>query len=291
MQIIYYYQTFCGLKQILDNPNWITTINLSSIHFGNGDNKPYIHLNDNPPDDPIFDNLWMEIAQIQKSGVKIILMVGGAGGGYFYLFNNYDKCFKLLEKTIRNYNIQGIDLDIEESVNILDVIKLIVHLKQTFGNDFIITMAPVLYSLQYDVKGLGDFCYKKLYNLVGDKISWFNVQSYYSYTSTDYDLMIKNGYPANKLVLGMISSQFDKNTFTNALDTIKTLKNKYTDFGGCYVWEYFDAPPDNNNHSIWAKEIYELTNVKYVKYIISLIIICLSIVFYLYFNIFVYTIF
>ena len=43
-RIIYYYQTFTGLKPIL-NKDIVTHIHLSSIHFGtNSDNSPYIHL-------------------------------------------------------------------------------------------------------------------------------------------------------------------------------------------------------------------------------------------------------
>ena len=50
-KIIYYYQTFTGLTDILkgDSIN-VTHIHLSSIHFGsNDDGSPYIHLNDNNP--------------------------------------------------------------------------------------------------------------------------------------------------------------------------------------------------------------------------------------------------
>ena len=56
--IIYYYQTLCGLDDILNEKNpKVSHIYVSSIHFGkNLDGTPYIHLNDHVPDDKIFNN-------------------------------------------------------------------------------------------------------------------------------------------------------------------------------------------------------------------------------------------
>ena len=46
-RIIFYYQTFNGLKDILHEDTKVTHIHLSSTHFGlNNDNSPY-YLNDN----------------------------------------------------------------------------------------------------------------------------------------------------------------------------------------------------------------------------------------------------
>ena len=58
-RIIYYYQTFKGLKDILVPDTMVTHIHVSSIHFGNNlDNSPYIHLNDYDPNNKIFDDVW-----------------------------------------------------------------------------------------------------------------------------------------------------------------------------------------------------------------------------------------
>ena len=47
-RIIYYYQTFVGLKPILVENTPVTHIHLSAVHFGkNKDGTPYIHINDN----------------------------------------------------------------------------------------------------------------------------------------------------------------------------------------------------------------------------------------------------
>ena len=99
-KIIYYYQTFTTLKPILVKDTVVTHIHLSSIHFGVTDDSnkdPYIHLNDNHPDDPIFDNVWKELDEADKLGIEIILMIGGAGGAFAKLFSNYNVYYNLLK--------------------------------------------------------------------------------------------------------------------------------------------------------------------------------------------------
>ena len=95
-KIIYYYQSFVGLKSILNQKNVIVTdIFISSIHFGiNIDGSPYIHLNNYPPDDNIFDNVWKEAEKAHKLGIRIHLMVGGAGGAYGALYTNFEVYYK-----------------------------------------------------------------------------------------------------------------------------------------------------------------------------------------------------
>ena len=84
-RIIFYYQTLTDLTPII-NKNLVTHIHLSAIHFGiNQNNEPYIHLNDYEPDNKIFNNVWKQIEECQKNNIKIILMIGGAGGAFTYL--------------------------------------------------------------------------------------------------------------------------------------------------------------------------------------------------------------
>ena len=42
---------------------------------------PYIHLNNCPPNDPKFDEVWEEMTWAQNRGIRVVLMIGGAGGG------------------------------------------------------------------------------------------------------------------------------------------------------------------------------------------------------------------
>ena len=102
-RIIYYYQTFTDLSPILVENSPVTHIHLSAIHFGNNpDGTPYIHLNNHPPNDPIFDKMWGQINKAHDLGIKIVLMVGGAGGAYTDLFNNFDTYYSFLYQTIKN---------------------------------------------------------------------------------------------------------------------------------------------------------------------------------------------
>ena len=114
-RIIYYYQTFSGLDKILYSGTPVTHIHLSAIHFGmNPDGSPYIHLNDNSPDASCFDDVWAQIKTASKLGIKIVLMVGGAGGAFTNLFSNYDIYFPMLMSVLRLHpEIIGVDLDVD----------------------------------------------------------------------------------------------------------------------------------------------------------------------------------
>jgi chitinase len=242
MKIIYYYQTFCGLKNIINDPdNNVSHIHVSSIHF----DKDCIHLNDNSPYSNIFNTLWNELKIVTlKKNITIILMVGGAGGAFQQLFVDFEKYYKMLFDLIDDKKdiIKGVDLDIEEEVDINNVIKLINRLKSDFGKDFIISMAPIESSLETDNEGMGGFIYKDLFFKVGGLIDYFNVQCYYDYSEKTFDTIVKNGYPPEKINMGMMSYQYNN----NVPNIITKLRVKYN-FGGIFDWEYNDAVK-NWNH-------------------------------------------
>jgi hypothetical protein len=147
--------------------------------------------------------------------------------------------------------ITGIDLDIEETVKINDVKMLINRITADFGDDFIISMAPVSSSLESDGNGMGNFSYKELYNSEeGKYINWFNCQCYNSYTFETFDNIVKNGYSPDKIVMGMESGQFNDSSYT---DEIKKIKSVYPLVCGVYDWEYLDAPPNKDDPSEWAR--------------------------------------
>lgn len=259
-KVCYYYQTFCGLDELVKNPSIVDTIIVSSIHFGdNMYGAPYIHLNDLPPDNKAFDIVWEQTKTLSKCGVEIMLMLGGAGGGYEDLFSNYEVYYGMLKDTIKSYTwITGIDLDIEESVSIPNIKMLIRDINRDFGKDFTITMAPLSSSLMFNESGMGGFIYKDLYNSPeGQCITRFNVQAYGSYSYDTFKAMVDNGYPPEKLVLGMLSGQFNQKTFKQALNEISKIKSAYPNMGGVFDWEYFDAPP-NKYPSGWAEAMSEI---------------------------------
>ena len=262
-KIIYYYQTFIGLQSILNNPIKTTHIIVSSIHFGKDKNdKLYIHLNDYPPQNKKFNQLWIDLKKVYDKGITIMLMIGGAGGAYSTWFENeetYKKGLQLLKNIISNNSfIKGIDLDIEENVSLLNVQKVIRDLKTIYGKQFIITMAPVCNSLMYNYPGLGGFIYKDLMNTdEGKMIDWFNGQFYFQYSKDMFEQCVKNDYNPSNIIFGMISSNF-VNNFDKALEEIKKVKQEYPNFGGVYIWEYCNSPPDNKNPCIWSQEISKI---------------------------------
>jgi hypothetical protein len=264
-RIIYYYQTFCGLNDILkDDPINVSHIHISSIHFGKNKNgSNYIHLNDNNPEDKIFDNLWIDITKAYNKGIKIVLMVGGAGGAFTDLFLNFDIYYNLLKNTIKNHKeIGGIDLDIEETCDIDNVKMLIKKIDADFGKDFIISMAPVSNSLKTDCVGMGGFSYKELYNSnEGKRINYFNGQFYGDFGYESYKEVIINGYPQEKIIMGMLSGLYDPISFKNSLLEVKKIKNEYKNFGGVFVWEYIDCPPNKKDHGIWANEMNKIIKI------------------------------
>ena len=132
-QLIFYYQTFISLKPLFDNNILPTHIQISSIHFGKDKNKnSYIHLNDHPPNSPIFNSMWEEIEIAHNLGVKIKLMIGGAGLAFQEMFSNFNLYYEMLKNVLKSHPyICGVDLDIEENVDLNDVIKLVNTLKKT----------------------------------------------------------------------------------------------------------------------------------------------------------------
>ena len=70
--------------------------------FGKNTDKPYIHLNNNVPDNKLFDELWLQTEKASVEGCKIMLMMGGAGGAYQQLFSDFNTFYPLLVKTIND---------------------------------------------------------------------------------------------------------------------------------------------------------------------------------------------
>ena len=260
MKTIYYYQSFCGLDKLSSHIKDIDVIIVSSIHFGSFKNDPYIHLNNYDPESPKFDEVWKEVKELHVKGVQILLMVGGAGGAYENLFKDFETYYELLKNTLNKHPyISGIDLDIEEEVDVNKVKKLMNRLMKDFGKDFILTMAPVGESLMTDGQGMGGFSYKELYNSEeGKYIKWFNTQCYNSYTLETYDSIIKNGYPPEKVVFGMLSGDYDD--FNTSLNEIKKVVTKYPKMNGVMIWEYITSPPDKNDPSQWCASIKKISN-------------------------------
>ena len=260
MRKIIYYQTFCDIKNIKNTG--ITHIHVSSIHFGVNNNNKYIHLNNYNPYNKIFDNVWTELEEAHGCNINIILMVGGAGGGYRAMFNSdadFEQYYSLLKNLITTKKIiSGIDLDVEEQVSLENIKKLITKINSDFGNDFIISMAPIQYALETNTPGLGGFIYKDLIESTeGKKISYLNTQFYNTFSLESYEKIIQNGYSPNKIIMGMIAS--NPQTMKDNYQQLKETYNKYkTNFGGTFLWEYY---LDKN----WINDIDKILSNQVIK--------------------------
>jgi hypothetical protein len=247
-RVIYYYQTLTDLSPIIKNLNpttgkpYTTDINLASFHLGPQNDGTSIHLNDTPPNSPVFNPRWQQLGQLQSMGVRLHMMLGGAACcSYQSLFSNWNTLYPVLKQTLQQHHFDGIDLDIEEEVTLRDVEHLIDQLSSDLGSGFDITLAPVASDL-IDGRGLSGFNYKDLYQSPeGAKIAWFNTQFYSGFgslaTTSDYERIISNGFPPDKVVAGMLGNPHDGSGYVNVNQvarTVKQLTTTHTNFRGVF---------------------------------------------------------
>lgn len=63
--------------------------------------------------------MWQEVATLQSYGVTVRMMLdGAAAGSYPVLFENWDTFYLILQGTLQQYNLNGIDLDVEGNVTL-----------------------------------------------------------------------------------------------------------------------------------------------------------------------------
>jgi hypothetical protein len=101
-RLVAYIQTFrsvdggpLSLLPLLQENTGVTHVLLSAVHLNEqpGD----INLNDHPPGDPMYDNLWSEAKQLQEGGIKVMMMLGGAARGTFQRISGDDASVSPLE--------------------------------------------------------------------------------------------------------------------------------------------------------------------------------------------------
>jgi hypothetical protein len=68
------------LQPLIRNPA-VTHVNIAAFHI----NGPgWIHLNDFPPSNTIYNTLWKEVEELKNSGIKVMAMLGGASRGSYW---------------------------------------------------------------------------------------------------------------------------------------------------------------------------------------------------------------
>jgi chitinase len=204
---------------------------------------------------------------LQAAGIKVIGMLGGAAKGSFTRLDQDEVTFESyyipLRDLIRERGLDGLDLDVEEPMSLGGVIRLIDRLKSDFGEAFIITLAPVAAALMSDrpEHNLSGFSYEALEVMRGNQIAWYNTQFYCGWgdvSKTDgYDFIVARGYPAHKIVIGMVTNPSNGSgwvPFEILQEVLITLKTRYPGFGGVMGWEYFNSlPGDRAEPWKWAQ--------------------------------------
>lgn len=266
-RVVVYYQThhlddaLVSPVELLRHSPSLTAIIVGAIHINAepGD----ITLNDDPADHPKNDDMWAELAAVRTQGVAVIGMLGGAAVGSFGRLEgeNLARYYPHLKGLITRYQLDGVDLDIEEDITLDGVRQLIDVLRADFGPDFIITLAPVATAL-CGGGNLSGFDYEELYKSHGSEIAWMNTQFYCGWgvldRTAEYDAIISRGvFPASKVVAGTSTHPLPGKGFVEPAvltETVAQLAAAYPDFGGMSSWEYFNSEPGGTGAPWeWAK--------------------------------------
>ncbi|WP_406639587.1 glycosyl hydrolase family 18 protein [Amycolatopsis sp. WGS_07] len=266
-RVVVYYQTthqngsYISPLGLTDHDTGVTDVIVGAVHLNDGGTMT---LNDDPPSDPKFTQMWADLATMQSKGVHALAFVGGAAKGSFQrLEQDFDTYYPLLRNLIRDHSLSGIDLDVEEQMSNDALNRVIDALRTDFGPDFLITLAPVATELSGG-GGLSGLDYDRLYRERGDKISWFNAQFYCGWGSladtSGYDQIVSHGVvPASKVVAGTVTNPANCNGYVDMptlKNTVSSLVGKYSDFGGIDGWEYFNSlPGDTGAPWEWAQQI------------------------------------
>ena len=230
-----------------------------------------IHLNDFPPSDPHFNTVWAEAKVLKDAGVKIMGMVGGAAAGSFSTSTldgddtTFEHYYGQLRDVIINFGLQGMDLDVEQSMSQAGITRLVDRLFEDFGKDFIITLAPVASALR-NGGNLSGFDYEDLEAAAGVAIDFYNAQFYNGFGSMTntvaFDSVISNGWSPQKIVVGQITTPANGGQyvpFDTLNTTISQLRTKYGEIGGIMGWEYFNSEPGGTSEPWeWAQEMTKI---------------------------------
>ncbi|KAK1220321.1 hypothetical protein PQX77_016916 [Marasmius sp. AFHP31] len=267
-RVVMYYQTqkqYGRYISPLPLLNYITHLFLAAFHLNMGNIGPdIVHLNDFMPSDPYYAPMWPDIAIMQANGVKVVGMLGGAAPGTYECLVDglFDTYYPPLRDVVRDYKLDGLDLDVEEYVSPQTIERLILQLRADFGEDFIITLAPVASALTRE-GNISGFDYIDLEHNLGRYINWYNAQFYSGFGTffpeQEYIDVIEYGQGINPdrvvaLVLTNPENGYGYISEESVVESISKLMEKYgTNWGGVGGWEYFNSLPDANRPYLWAQ--------------------------------------
>lgn len=279
-RVITYYQTHhdsqgkhISVLPLINDPGVeITHLILAAIHIN--EDPSGLTLNDHPPTDPRFTSLWAELRILQASGVKVLGMLGGAAQGSYKRLDGTEVAFETyygpLRDLVRSRGLDGLDLDVEEPMSLPGIVRLIDRLRADFGPDFIITLAPVAAALLDPRRNLSGFDYEALEVMRGRDIAWYNTQFYCGWgdisSTTMYEMMIFRGWPAHKVVVGLVTTPENGTGWVpweSLGSVLPVLAGRFAGFGGVMGWEYFNSQPGGRERPWeWAKWMTALLRPK-----------------------------
>jgi len=274
-RVVCYFQTYhdneqyISLLPLIENASGTTHVILAAVHVNWEPND--LRLNDDPPDHPKYTQLWDEVIVLQDSGIKVMCMLGGAAQGSFARLDysesrtdiplaRFEAYYAPLRDFVRTHNLDGIDLDVEEEMSLPGIIHLIDRLRDDFGQEFLITLAPVATALMAGRLHLSGFDYRLLEAARGSSINWYNAQFYNGWgglhNTAAYDEVMLNGWRADKVVAGMLTNPRHGGSGYVPLEltaaVLSVLIEKYPDFGGVMGWEYWSSFPQTEKSWVWS---------------------------------------
>ncbi|WP_136607775.1 fibronectin type III domain-containing protein [Paenibacillus dokdonensis] len=122
-------------------------------------------------------NLISDIQAKHAQGKKVIISVGGEKGNVNLgsaspnVANFVDSMYSI----ITTYGLDGVDIDLENGMNVANLTNAVKQLQQRVGSGFILTMAPQTIDMQSSSTS-----YMQLYNNLKDITTVINVQYYNS---------------------------------------------------------------------------------------------------------------
>ncbi|KAJ5134439.1 uncharacterized protein N7443_003940 [Penicillium atrosanguineum] len=250
---------------LVENNTGTTHVILAAIHLN--EEPGNITLNDDPADSPKFDPLWAEVPLVKQGGLKVMGMLGGAAQGSFRRLDGdsdqFERYYGPLRDIVRRYELDGLDLDVEEEMSLQGVIRLIDRLKTDMGDNFIISLAPVAAAL-LGVGNLSGFDYRELEQARASKIAWYNAQFYNGWGPAEdprmYAAIIAQGWAPRRVVYGLLTNPGNGSQGYVPQEKIGpvlgTLVQQFPTFGGVMGWEFFNAlPGERDKPWQWAAQM------------------------------------
>jgi len=228
-----------------------------------------LYLNDFPPHHPRFWTMWNETEIMQRAGVRVFGMVGGASSGSFTNLTldgdtgTFERAYGQLRDALIEYKLEGLDIDVEQRMSQYGISRLVRRLRKDFGPEFIITLSPVASALRGG-GNLSGFDYRQLDKQDGDAIDFYMAQFYNGWgrmhDPLQYESIIEDmGYDPSRVVAGQVTTARNGGGFVpfeQLNKTISYLLTKFPRFGGIMGWEYFNSHPGGLEEPwVWAQQM------------------------------------